>query len=69
MGISGFVKATENVIRRYRGYYVFSLNNILTKYVSEFGENVFLNGGSIHFCKLCEIRVYAVEHLITTLKK
>lgn len=43
-----------------------SMTSVLSKYVSEFGENVFSNDGSILFCKLCEIRVSANRRYIVT---
>jgi len=48
-----------------------SMTNVLTKYVSEFGENVFSSDGPVLFCKLCEIRVsidrryIVIQHLKT----
>lgn len=34
--------------------------------MSEFGENVFSNNGSVIFCKICEIRVYTDKRHIVT---
>jgi len=34
-----------------------SMTNVLTKYISEFEENVFSSDGSVRICELYEIRV------------
>jgi len=48
-----------------------SISSLLSKYVNEFGKNVFSSDGSALFCKLCEVRVsadrrYTVTHHLKT---
>lgn len=48
-----------------------SISSVLSKYVNEFGKNVFSSDGSALFCKLCEVRVsadrrYTVTHHLKT---
>lgn len=43
-----------------------SMNNVLKKYVTEFGENIFSSDGSVLFCKLCETPVSAERRYIVT---
>lgn len=38
-----------------------SLNSVLSKYVNEFGDNVFLGDRSVLFCELSEVQSYEIK--------